>query len=80
MTLKFSICTAGQSMKLAFSAGKYTSWILRATARRPPPSVTVMKVKNIASPVLDISLIQVIIRCVSLTKWRKDELIKAHPL
>ena len=25
ITLKFSICTAGQSMKFAFSAGRYTS-------------------------------------------------------
>ena len=35
--LKFKICTAGQSMKFALSAGRYTSWNLRPTARRPPP-------------------------------------------
>ena len=51
MTLKLRICTAGQSMKFAFSAGKYTSWNFLATARRPPPSVTVMNVKKSASPI-----------------------------
>ena len=52
MTLKLRICTIGQSMKLALSAGRYTSWNLRATARRPPPSVTVMKVKKHARPAI----------------------------
>lgn len=50
MTLKLRICTAGQSKKFAFSEGRYTSWNFRATARRPPPSVTVMNVKKAARP------------------------------
>ena len=38
-------------MKFAFRAGRYTSWNFLVTARRPPPSVTVMNVKNAARPV-----------------------------
>ena len=48
---KFTNCTAGHSMKLAFKAGRYTSWNFRITALRPPPSVTVMNVKKHANPV-----------------------------
>ena len=55
MTLKLRIWTAGQSKKFAFSDGRYTSWNLRDTALRPPPSVTVMNVKKAARPVVLVS-------------------------
>ncbi len=51
MTRKLRSCTAGQIMKFAFNAGIYTSWNFRVTARRPPPSATVMKVKKHARPI-----------------------------
>lgn len=79
-TLKLRICTAGQSKKFAFREGRYTSWNFRATARRPPPSVTVMNVKKAARPVL------LIISGLSLnpvarpTNRGKDELVKAYSL
>jgi len=49
-TRKFRTWTAGQMRKLAFRVGMYTSWNLRARARRPPPSVMVMKEKKHTKP------------------------------
>jgi hypothetical protein len=44
------ICTAGQTIKLAFNVGTYISRNLCETVRRPPPSAIVITVKNNAIP------------------------------
>lgn len=80
MTLKLRICTAGQSKKFAFSDGRYTSWNLRVTALRPPPSVTVMNVKKAARPTILVSLYPSRHPRKQPTNRCKDQLIKAHPL
>lgn len=49
-TRKFKICTAGQTIKFAFSVGRYISRNLRPTARLPPPSAMVITVKKNAMP------------------------------
>lgn len=50
ITLKLIIWTRGQTIKLALRVGRYISRSLFDTARRPPPSATVMTVKNVAIP------------------------------
>lgn len=49
-TRKFRTWTAGQMRKLALRVGMYTSWNLRVRARRPPPSVMVIKEKKHTRP------------------------------
>jgi len=80
MTRKLRSCTAGQIMKFAFKAGMYTSWNFRVTARRPPPSATVIKVKKHARPVAKSVHYPVLLPylCKTLTDGSKHKLITSN--
>jgi hypothetical protein len=78
---KLMIWTNGHTMKLALSVGRYISRSLCDTARRPPPSATVMTVKKVAIP-KDPSVLPSTPVKTSLqhTNWCKDQLIKGNHL
>lgn len=67
-------------MKFAFKAGMYTSWNFRVTSRRPPPSVTVIKVKKHARPVAKSVHYPVRFSCLyeTLTDGSKHKLITSN--
>lgn len=70
MTRKLIICTAGQTIQLALSAGTYMSWNLRCTALFPPPSATVMNVKKHARPGV-VRKGKIGTEMTALTSWRE---------